>query len=259
MLLVNEFPKSGGTWVVTALGRYLGWSRADLYDLRPEPRRVDNRHPWYLEDATDPLSRPASTVLKGHELPFSELLDTDTPVIHLVRNPLDVAVSLWFYESEFLPANDLGEVPELARDQHLQTTVARWSQFVAAWCATDAPLVTYEGLRTGAVGPLLRALHRFGFNADEDWLRQTLADETPTASRNALDLRFSHNTFVRKAAIGDWVNHIDQEQAARLLICAADGLEALRAADRTSESSPLLEAFADSLADHGVAPPCVAG
>ena len=255
VLLVNEFPKSGGTWVVTVLGRYLAWSRADLYDLRPEPRPVDPRHPWYADAGEGPLVRPHDTVVKGHELPYSALLDDDAPVIHLVRNPLDVAVSLWFYESEFLPANELGAVPGFTRDQHLETTVARWSAFVSAWCATDAPLATYEGLRTGAVGPLDRALAALGFPSDEDSLRRALTEETPDATRSALGRRFGHNTFVRKATIGDWVNHIEPDQATRLLGLAAEGLDALGSADRAEASAPLREAFTDSLAAHGVPAP----
>jgi hypothetical protein len=243
VLIVGEYPKSGGNWIVNVIARTIGWQRADLYDLRPEPRPIDPRHPWYVADAPDvPLRRPDETVVKSHELPFSELLPPDAPVLHLVRNPLDVAVSRWFYVQDFLPKNDLGEPVQLSMAEHVAATVEEWARFVAGWCGHDTPLVTYESMQAGRHELLAASLARVGHQVEVSALAASFAAETPAATRRSLGDLFEHNTFVRKATVGDWRNHLDPAQAPRLLELARPGLDALGRTGDPAAVGPTLDA-----------------
>lgn len=248
MLVVNAYPKSGGNWIVNVVATTLGWQRADLYDLYPEPRRVDRRHPWYADDLEGLPVRGPETVVKGHERPGPRsLLPVDTAVIHLVRNPLDVAVSKWFYESDFLPGNAIAPRPSIDRESHFAVTVADWSDFVTAWCGTSTSAVTYESLWRGDAAGLAEALRGIGLDVSEDRLHAAIAAENPAATRASLANRFSHNTFVRQAAVGDWARHIDESLAVGLLDRAADALARVESHSNAHGVSALMQALPSPL------------
>jgi hypothetical protein len=243
VLIVNEYPKSGGSWIVNVLATTLGWQRADLYDLFPAVRRVDRRHPWYADDLDGVPVRGPETVVKGHEMPAPSLLPAGVAIIHMVRNPLDVAVSRWFYDSDFLPGNGLAAPPDIDRESHFASTVADWSAFVTAWCGTNTPIVTYESLLRGESSGLAEALARIGLGVSEDRLQAEIAAETPSVTRASLAKRFGHNTFVRRATVGDWTWHIEESLAVQLLDTAADALRLLASDPAARGVSPLMQAI----------------
>jgi hypothetical protein len=227
VLIVNEYPKSGGSWIVNVLAATLGWQRADLYDLFPDPRSVDPRHPWYANDLDGVPVRGPETLVKGHENPGSSLLPAGSAIFHLIRNPLDVAVSKWFYEVDFLPGNGLAAAPDIDRESHFAATVADWSAFVSSWLGTGTPTVTYESLLRGEASGLADTLGRIRLGVSEDHLKAALSAETPSVTRASLAKRFHHNTFVRRARVGDWRRYIEESLAVQLLDSAADALRRL--------------------------------
>ncbi len=204
---------------------------------------MDPRHPWYADDLDGVPTRGSETVVKGHEMPRPSLLPEGAGVIHMIRNPLDVAVSRWFYESDFLPGNGLASPPDIDRESHFAGTVADWSAFVTAWCGTNTPIVTYESLWRGEASGLAEALARIGLDVSEDRLRAAVSAETPSVTRASLARRFGHNTFVRRATVGDWTKHIDVSQARRLLDTAADALRLLASDPAARGISAVMQAL----------------
>ena len=196
--------------------------------LRPRSGAASRRSPPPVvrRDLDGVPMRGSETVVKGHESRGRPccLRGRGHPHDPEPTRCCRLAVVL---ESDFLPGNGLASPPDIDRESHFAGTVAEWSAFVTAWCGTNTPIVTYESLWRGEASGLAEALARIGLDVSEDRLRAAVSAETPSVTRASLAKRFGHNTFVRRATVGDWTKHIDASQALRLLDTAADALRLL--------------------------------
>ncbi len=207
LYVVNEFPKSGGTWLGQMLGRAL--------DL-PFPR---NRFP---------ALRPS--IMHGHYLRPGRLRN----VAVVWRDGRDVMVS-WYHQCLF------------AHDRHNQLQVARarrelrladyddvrgnlprflewaftrprspgftWPEFVWRWHARPGVVhVRYEDLRGNPTGELVRVVRELaGCDMDERTAAAIVEEfsfERQTGRRPGEEDRRS---FLRKGVVGDWPNYFDAE------------------------------------------------
>ncbi len=124
-IVVAEYPKSGGTWIVSVLGDALGLPKRDIY-VSDEYKSFDVRkHPWY-KNAPD-LVLPDACVIKSHELPNSDLHSFP---MRLVRDGRDVVVSRFFYDRDFCVANGIYSKSK----KGLTTTFHTWRRTGTVTC-----------------------------------------------------------------------------------------------------------------------------
>lgn len=218
---VAGYPKSGTTWLTRLLGDALGCpTGASL------PR----------DDAEEPAAegkeRPGPFVVrKGHFLltdreggPFVPSAHRMTwrnwngePIVFIVRDPRDVAVSLLFYRRRGL----LKDVVEDMAGGAFR--LEPWQDYAASWLDAPLPraLVRYEDLLADGegeitrvlielgvkvpAGRLARAVERQSFAARKAWIREH-GDRLPRG--RAWNLR-----FMRRGVAGDWRNHFTGELA----------------------------------------------
>src|SRR6185369_17148109 len=143
-IVVVEYPKSGGSWLVSILAHALGLPRRDIY-VNGSDRFVDvAKHPWYadvdLYDITD------ACVMKSHEPPNSKLHNFNAKFIHLVRDGRDVVVSKYFFEKDFCLQNNLIDSFEYSFEDFLKITATEWSDFVKMYDENEFITVKYEEL-----------------------------------------------------------------------------------------------------------------
>jgi len=209
-VVVSEFPKSGGSWIVSMLGKALGVACRDIY-MQPGFDLFDfSQHPWYV--GVEVPDFPTQSVIKSHELPGSLAIPFDVTQVHLVRDGRDVVVSKYFFERDFCVKNGIIESFDQSFESFVASESRSWANYVSSWLEQPGVLtIRYESFLAdpaGELGALVKALT--GATLDEDVLLGVVGQFTRERFSASLASTFKHNTFVRKGVRGDWVNHFNE-------------------------------------------------
>jgi hypothetical protein len=206
-LIVTEYPKSGGSWLVSMIGDALSLPKRDIYTSDESSFFDPALHPWYI--GADSWNLPESCVIKSHELPDTRLHAFPSHTVHLIRDCRDVVVSSYFFHKDFCVKNGLLKDFSESFDEHVQNCAIRWAAFVAAWLWKDVITVRYEALLKDPVAELINVFNRAGLSVADPMLQFAVRNNTKKKMRDSFSEAFTHNTFVRKGIAGDWVNHCD--------------------------------------------------
>ena len=206
LYIVNEYPKSGGTWVSQMLSDYL-----DLPFSR-------NQFPKFQ-----------SSILHGHYLYFPTLKN----VFIVMRDGRDIMVS-YYYQSLFkherfndrlveitrrdLDFNKYSDIKnnmpkfieyKFSNKKHPRFT---WSEFVNSWIDKNAPIIAYEDLLVDPIKVLGEAIQKVcNVQPDEDRLRkisEKYSFKNQTGRNPGDENKLS---FLRKGIAGDWRNYFSNE------------------------------------------------
>ncbi len=236
-VLVSGFPKSGTNWMqVMVANLWDHWTTVAASESRQVPNISGARRENYSGyDACIAVDSPR--LMKTH-LP-RQLMPTRWPehgkVIHLVRNPKDVCVSLYFELKKM--ANKVPDSPDVERGT-ISDFVKRFAagevpygpyvDNIVSWRTFEHPnllKVTYEETKTNVRLVLDRIVDFVGIPVDDDRLEKVIAETDFDAMRNN-DLRFQINHpdptdergthFMRKGIVGDWRNEMSAEDSALL-------------------------------------------
>jgi hypothetical protein len=135
-IIVAEYPKSGGNWLVNLIGDALKIPKRDIY-MRDGWNAFDaTNHPWYA--GSENFDFPLSCVIKSHEKPRSTLIDFDAVYIHLIRDGRDVVVSKYFYEKDFCVKNGIINKFDFEFGEYVPMVAHEWAEFVLAWKSEGA-------------------------------------------------------------------------------------------------------------------------
>lgn len=210
---LTSYPKSGNTWLRIFLAHLLG--RADAHDINRlalEDGQASNRHkfdeivgvdaaeltqdtidrlrPRVYETMSDEAIRPL--FIKAHDAyqltPAGEPLfpaKATRGVIHIVRDPRDVAVSLSHYNTKsidetigFMAKPDAcfsTEGKSLRRQ--LQVNVLDWSAHAKSWLECPLPTLTvrYEDMLHDSLNTFMQIARFAQIEADENKIQQAIA------------------------------------------------------------------------------------
>jgi len=221
-IVVAEYPKSGGTWLVSMLGYAMKLPRRDIYVTKDYGHFDIRRHPWYLDAHEDIGELPADCVIKSHELPGSRLTNFGARFLHLVRDGRDVVVSRYIYEKEFCVRNGIYGRFDESFDVYVPRVAAAWRSFVEAWLRISPKFYRYEDFLNDPHASLHRLLADVDFVADGQTVAAAVEANTSEQIRGALAGMFRHNTFVRTARSGDWRNRFDEKHVRAFQEVAGD-------------------------------------
>jgi hypothetical protein len=206
LYVVNEFPKSGGTWVGQMLGRALGvpFPRNRLPVFRPSIMHGHYLSPWGIKNA-----------------------------VVVWRDGRDVMVS-WYHQQLIPHEWNRGQVARSRRELRLEdyddvygnlptfieyaftrphSPPFSWTDFVRRWHARKGALhVRYEDLRADPAGELRRlVLGLVGARLSPQAaaaIAEEFSFERQAGRRPGEENRAS---FLRKGVVGDWRNHFSRE------------------------------------------------
>lgn len=208
-VILNEYPKSGATWLGQMLSKTLGL---------PFPR---NKFPLLT-----------SSIMHGHYL----ALKGRKNVVIVWRDGRDVMVS-WYHHCLFLnersnallvrqtreqfhSANYADVRSNLPRFLEYAFTVQRhpgftWAHFVNQWYGRKgAVFVRYEDLRRDPANELVRIISGLGMTGKtptHEQLRTIVEYYSFERQSGRQAGQESKSSFMRKGIVGDWVNYFDSE------------------------------------------------
>ena len=209
-IILTEYPKSGGSWVVSMIGDALQIPQRDIYVESNFDLFDIKKHPWYINSPD--LSLPTQSVIKSHELPDSELIKFDASYIHLVRDGRDVIISKWFFEKDFCVNNGISQSFNMNFDEYVEKTAHEWATYIESWKKKYASTFFYEDFLSTPVDSLDKLLNVIGnHDLHSDHLRGVVEKFTKENFSGLFDKTFSQNTFVRKGVSGDWRNYFSKK------------------------------------------------
>lgn len=204
--VLNEYPKSGGTWVAKVI--------ASSLDLP------------YVEDLTIPVVN--SSVIRTHWRPNPARNNT----VHLMRDGRDVMVSLFHHRVRMFQVDpsrnqrtkgrfDFELDPHLIRDQlarFLEVELGQpgggasinWGDFVQAQlnCASPSEVITYEQMLDDPVTHLCRVLAAKGKAIPESRVASAVALHDRS---NAIQVSGKPSSVLRQGKAGGWQDVFNDE------------------------------------------------
>jgi hypothetical protein len=213
--VVNEYPKSGGSWLSDMLADALGYK-----SVRNDPIRLER------------------SVLNDH---FLHPLMLDNVVV-LWRDPRDVIVSFYhhcYFANEhrnaalvrlmkrrrpFADYSDVsGNLPKFIEDITTRPIAPKfsWPQFAANWIGRKGIVETrYEVLRHDTANELKRLVQAIAGSELADFRAYEIADNRSFAKAKAEAVakagKHVEMTFVREGSTGGWRKHFSPEAIAVL-------------------------------------------
>ena len=210
-LSINEFPKSGGTWVCRMLRDVTGWR---------------------FDDNSFPLPGPA--VVKYHRLPFSV-----RPLALIVRDPRDVFVSLFHHSRAvfeddpfnstlvhawrevFLQHDCESEQLEAFVERQLTNPVYprfAWSDFYEHFLSSGAPIFRYEDFRENSAATLVSLFSALGMETDVEIVERVCeahSIDTILAQR-VKSGEAGKSNFIRRGKVGGYTDLLSSNAIARI-------------------------------------------
>jgi aryl sulfotransferase len=154
--------------------------------------------------------------------------------VYILRNPLDVAVSFANHASKDLDQiiknmaeNSFafcGNQNKLANQ--LRQQLLTWSAHVESWAqTTEIPvhLVRYEDMKLDPIPTFTKAVRFMGLDVDEEQIRTAieLSDfkklKAEEDARGFREKPTGTKSFFRKGEVGDWRNHLNEDQSERII------------------------------------------
>ncbi len=214
-LLIIALPKSGSSWLYRMVQRvpgYVHWEPEYLKFL------WHDLHYDYAEQ-----SPPGYTVTRTHTRPTDEnvriIRRSGRRHTILLRDLRDVAISWCFYvansDDHRLHRLYAAMSPSDRLTYFMKTMLPEFTFWAEGWIdrhdPTSALLVRYEDLRADTPGQMQSILRHYGITLPDEqisWIvqRHSFRNETgrDPGQEDATD-------FNRKAAVGDWTNHFNDE------------------------------------------------
>jgi hypothetical protein len=207
-----SYPRSGSTWL-----RFL------LFDsIVGEPSGFQNVNyaipDVKLQEHGLPLMPGGGRLIKTHEIYHRQY----RKAVYLVRDPRDVALSEYAYQSA------LGIV-NVSLDDYLRKFVtegvnpfASWRRHVDSWLSASLPqeqllIARFEDLRADAFNGLVHIVEFLGLTPDERRIRAAIANNTVEKMRakekETPQRASARGRFIRSGSAGGWRNTLTHEQA----------------------------------------------
>jgi len=223
-LHVNEFPKSGGTWLCRML--------SDVLDRRFD----DNTYP-----------RLGNSIMKHHRKSLGL-----TPRITVIRDPRDVAVSYFhhmlkeFKDDPFnkhgvrIMQNEIygGQSADKSNEAQLAAFIKSlttspispaftWGEFYRHHTAQDTPIIRYEDMRETPLKSIGRVLEAVGADYSTARLQDVIDANNidKILAKRRKEGGNDGNFFIRRGKVGGWRDTLDEESIALIEKDAGDLLD----------------------------------
>lgn len=207
LYVVNEFPRSGGTWVGQMLSAALGvpFPRNRLPLLRPSVMHGHYLSPWGMRNVVTVWRDPRDVLVSLYYASLFPNEITDPRVIAAARRAMafsdlaDTRTNL----PTFIQRSFSGEIhPGFS-----------WTEFVRRWHGrSDVVHVRYEDLRAAPTRALMRIVSEVANLRLEEHRAEEIVERFSFArlAKRSPGEENPHSVM-RKGTVGDWQNHFSRE------------------------------------------------
>lgn len=218
-ILIVGFPKSGNTWLSRLLSDALDWTVTGTHGAVPLAAQTKAHDDSVIRQLhLSPKSLNGSPAIIDQHT-FNTTAYTDQKIVHIIRDPRDVAVSIHHYWGREDFKETLRDV--LGRGAH-PLWGCSWAQYVTAWRAVNIPVIEtrYEWLQEDTALELARLIDQMNLRAIGP-LNAVIAQNEIETKRQWLkehDENLPHGlgpqlTNLRAGRVGDWRNWFDFSDA----------------------------------------------
>ncbi len=205
LYIVNEYPKSGGSWLGEMLGEGLGvpFPRNQLPVLGSSILHGHMKHSWNMHNVVV-LWRDGRDVVVSEY--FHSLIKNDRGNSVLVNK---TRAELGLSDYEDIQSNLPAFMEYIFDDRHKLT----WPKFVDIWNRKPSVVyASYEALKENCQAELLRIYNELGV----DYISESQCSDIVKkySFRNMSGRKegaVNTNSFLRKGIVGDWKNHFTLE------------------------------------------------
>ena len=221
-VLIVSYPRSGNTWFRFLIANLLSTDPASFGNIE---RIVPD---IYTNSDVQLLGMPRPRILKSHE-PFTPLYRS---VVYLIRDPRDVAVSLFHYNVKVRALE-----PDFPLDRFIDQFIdsasevnrfGTWGEHVRTWIAAERTpehfvIIRYEDLLADAPSQLRRICNVLGIPGDDARIQRAVqlsdAQQMRASEKEHHDRWAStkgsrkDKQFVRKAKEGSWREELPPQLA----------------------------------------------
>ena len=221
-VLIAGYPKSGNTWIVYLLSYILGAKYIEL-DQPDGFKPTHQKEILELIEGNLPHESDYDAVCKTHKRYnySSDTLSVDSfdKVIHIVRDPRDIAVSYYFYTYYNAPIDQgkpeavLSQKSWIRRKYYWKKTVYRvayqWPLHCMCWRTFEGSvLLRYEDLHKDCLSALRKICDYLEYDGDPGLLQKAMEQFTfERLSGGRKQGQEYSSGFFRKGIIGDYKNH----------------------------------------------------
>lgn len=207
LYIVNEYPKSGGTWLGQMLGEALNlpFPRNCMPQLKPSIMHNHYLYPWGMKNIVV-LFRDGRDVAVSwyyHCLYYNDR--NNARLVNIVRKDLS------FRDYDNITEN----LPEFidymfTRQKHPSFS---WAQFVRHWHGRSGVVCCrYEDLRANAVGEIQRIVSELaGRHLDDAMARHVVEHFSFSKQAERMPGDENRGSFMRKGLVGDWINSFNRQ------------------------------------------------
>ncbi|HIK11973.1 MAG TPA: sulfotransferase domain-containing protein [Oscillatoriaceae cyanobacterium M33_DOE_052] len=209
LYIVNEHPKSGGTWVGQMLGQALDlpFPRNQLPLLRPSIMHGHYLNPWTMKNVVV-VWRDGRDVMVSwyHHSLFEHTSGRNLAHVKACRQRLN------FQNYEDIQKN-LPKFIEYCFTQRQESLRFSWVDFVRQWHQhPEAVCVRYEDLRKQPLLELNRIVKELtGQIVSETKLQEIVDNFSFEKQSGRVPGQEQKNNFLRKGIVGDWQNNFSKE------------------------------------------------
>jgi len=227
-LLIAGYPRSGNSWTARLLGSILNAPVTGAYATSLAQEGLDRDGPYVVRQLhiKPSYNTSATTVLESERL-FSIPLWKTERIIHVVRDPRDVCVSVHF---NWKRDNLTETINAVALGQHPLVGLGSWPNHEQQWLDvedkfppqlfTNYTTVFYENLLENPYDTLCKALEDLDLPISRSLIRAAI-EEQSFAHKKAQIARDGDSrpygkavqlTHMRKGIAGDWRNYLTPSQ-----------------------------------------------